>query len=60
MARDLVCGMEVDKRHPPARWTYKGKEYVFCCEQCKKAFQKDPEKYLRAQPKEGESEEEKE
>lgn len=52
MVKDLVCGMQVDEKHPPARTTYKGKEYFFCCKQCLEAFEKDPEKYLQQQEEE--------
>jgi YHS domain-containing protein/TusA-related sulfurtransferase len=45
-AKDLVCGMTVDKA--TAKWTYeyKGTTYYFCCEGCKTSFAKEPEKYL--------------
>jgi len=46
MARDPVCGMEVDERAPAATSEYKGKTYYFCAPGCKKAFDADPEKYL--------------
>jgi YHS domain-containing protein len=46
MAKDPVCGMEVDESN--AQWTsdYKGKTYYFCAPGCKASFDKDPEKYL--------------
>lgn len=47
MAKDPVCGMEVDEGNPPARTDYKGQTYYFCAQGCKVAFDKDPEKYLR-------------
>ena len=48
MARDVVCGMEVDEA--TAQWTseYKGEMYYFCAPGCKESFAKDPEKYLGA------------
>jgi YHS domain-containing protein len=49
MVKDLVCGMQVDEKYPPARTIYQEKEYLFCCNQCKAAFEKDPEKYLQQQ-----------
>ncbi|MEO0183929.1 MAG: YHS domain-containing protein, partial [candidate division WOR-3 bacterium] len=32
-----------------AKWTteYKGKKYYFCAPGCKKAFEENPEKYLK-------------
>jgi len=47
MAKDPVCEMQVDERYPPAVSTYKGKQYYFCCEDCKQKFESDPEKYLQ-------------
>jgi len=47
---DPVCGMEVDETSS-YKTMYKGKVYYFCSNHCKKAFEKDPEKYLREGPK---------
>jgi YHS domain-containing protein len=47
MAKDPVCGMEVDERNPPAVSEYKGKKYYFCNKACKIEFDKDPEKYVK-------------
>ncbi|MBU0702720.1 MAG: YHS domain-containing protein [Chloroflexi bacterium] len=44
MAKDVVCGMEVDPE-TAAKTEYKGKTYYFCAPGCKTAFEKDPEKY---------------
>jgi len=46
MAKDPVCGMEVDEKNAAATSEYKGKTYYFCAVGCKKAFDADPEKYL--------------
>lgn len=43
---DPVCGMEVDPETAPAKAEYKGQTYYFCAAACKKAFEKDPERYL--------------
>lgn len=53
MAKDPVCGMEVDEAKAPAKSEYKGKTYYFCAVGCKVAFEKDPEKYVTPQPKNG-------
>ena len=45
MAKDPVCGMDVDEKKAAATVTYNGKNYYFCAEACKRAFQKDPQKY---------------
>ena len=46
MAIDPVCHMEVEESSAAATSDYKGKTYYFCAVGCKKAFDKDPEKYL--------------
>jgi len=47
MAIDPVCKMQVDeKKAPGGASEYKGKKYYFCASGCKRAFDKDPEKYL--------------
>ncbi len=51
MAIDPVCHMRVDEKTAPAKSDYKGKTYYFCALGCKKAFDKDPEKYLKDREK---------
>lgn len=48
MVKDPVCGMMVDPETAPAKAEYKGQTYYFCAPGCKVAFEKDPEKYLKA------------
>jgi len=48
MMKDPVCGMMVDPEKAPAKSEYKGQTYYFCAPGCKVAFEKDPEKYLKA------------
>ena len=45
MAKDVVCGMEVDEKTAAAKSEYKGTTYYFCSAGCKKAFDKEPEKF---------------
>lgn len=45
-AKDLVCGMEVDKKDS-FKAEYKGKTYYFCSEFCKDALLREPEKYIK-------------
>ena len=47
MAKDLVCGMDVDPETAPAKTEYEGETYYFCAPGCKVAFEKEPEKYLK-------------
>ena len=49
MAKDPVCGMEVDEKKAAATSEHKGKTYYFCAPGCKKAFDEDSEKYLEHQ-----------
>ena len=45
---DLVCGMEVSRGDPDnAVSSYRGQRYYFCAPCCVKAFEKNPEKYLK-------------
>ena len=46
MAKDPVCGMDVDEDSARFETEYKGKTYYFCAPGCKKLFEDDPEKYL--------------
>jgi YHS domain-containing protein len=46
MAKDLVCGMDVDEKTAKYKTTYKGKTYYFCAPGCKYMFEEDPEKYI--------------
>jgi YHS domain-containing protein len=48
MEKDLVCGMMVDPKTAAGKSEYQGKTYYFCSPGCKKDFDKEPEKYVRA------------
>ncbi|MBI4307677.1 MAG: YHS domain-containing protein [Chloroflexi bacterium] len=50
-AIDPVCKMTVDEKKAAATWSYKGTTYYFCAAGCKKAFEKEPEKYLKGTAK---------
>jgi membrane fusion protein, copper/silver efflux system len=46
-AIDPVCGMNMDpKASGTVKTEYKGETYYFCCENCKKRFEAEPEKYI--------------
>ncbi len=49
MTKDLVCGMEVNEEEAAASSLYKGKKYYFCAEVCKRKFDENPEKYIKAE-----------
>ena len=46
MAKDPICGMDVDPA--TARWSaeHQGQTYYFCGPGCKKAFEAEPARYL--------------
>ncbi len=54
MSIDPVCGMEVNEAGAPMA-EYQGNKYYFCCEGCKKAFIKEPGKYLSKAAHQGDS-----
>ncbi len=49
MAKDPVCGMEVDEKTAPAKSEHMGKTYYFCAPGCKKTFDEDPAKYTEGE-----------
>jgi len=42
----VVSGDKLGQMGPPTTINYKGTEVRFCCKDCEKDFQKDPDKYL--------------
>jgi membrane fusion protein, copper/silver efflux system len=45
--KDLVCGMEVNPQSAGVlKAQYKGENYFFCAEMCKKSFEANPGKYI--------------
>ena len=48
MAKDPVCGMEVDEKKAAATSVYHGMTYYFCAAACKATFLKAPERYVAA------------
>ena len=51
MAKDPVCGMEVDEKKAAARSQHRGETYYFCAPGCKKAFDSNPGKYTGGEHK---------
>lgn len=45
MAKDPVCGMQVNEASATAKVDYKGKTYYFCSPTCKATFEQNPEKF---------------
>ena len=46
--KDPVCGMDIDPATAAGKSEYKGQTYYFCSQGCKRAFDKEPEKYVGA------------
>ena len=42
-----VLGTKIADVSKAPKATYKGKTYYFCCPNCKAAFEKNPEKYIK-------------
>ncbi len=45
VAVDLVCSMGLEKAQAVS-YKYQGKTYYFCCDECKRKFKKNPDKFL--------------
>ena len=51
MAKDIICGMDIEKASAAGSHQHKGETYYFCSAKCLSAFQKEPDQYL-ASPEE--------
>ncbi len=49
MEKDPVCNMDVEPNTAAGKSEYKGKTYYFCSLGCKRAFDKEPWKYVGQQ-----------
>ena len=47
---DPVCGMTVVAAQTDILTIVKGQRYYFCAEDCRKAFEKNPQKFLDSKP----------
>jgi Cu+-exporting ATPase len=45
MAKDVVCGMEVDEQRAAWKSEYEGRSYYFCSPGCQQLFEADPARY---------------
>ena len=46
MAKDPVCGMDVDEKKAAGKSDYQGQTYYFCNPRCQQKFEADPSRYL--------------
>ncbi len=49
-SRDPVCDMQVNEEECQYVSVYKSEKYLFCCEDCQKAFELAPAKYVKVTP----------
>ena len=49
MATDPVCHMQVDEKQAATTSEYQGSTYYFCSPGCKRAFDREPQKYAAGQ-----------
>jgi YHS domain-containing protein len=55
LPRDPVCGLEVNPDDVESWVEYGGTQYFFCCPECRRVFEENPEEYAgeeRAEPQE--------
>jgi P-type Cu+ transporter len=45
MAKDPVCGMQVNEAQAAGTSEYRGETYYFCSSSCKQQFDQNPERY---------------
>lgn len=45
--QDPVCSMDINPKSAHPVYVFKGRIYHFCAENCRSAFAKNPEKYLK-------------
>lgn len=45
MAKDPVCGMEIEESDAAETIDYQGRTYYFCSKDCADTFREDPESY---------------
>lgn len=53
MAKDPVCGMDVDEKEDAIKMDYKGRTFYFDSEACKETFKNNPEQYAKIGDKPG-------
>jgi Uncharacterized conserved protein len=49
MAKDPVCGMEIEESSAAGTADYKGKTYYFCSSQCQTTFEADPKSHAETE-----------
>lgn len=47
MAKDPVCGMDVNSNQSQYKTEHQGKQYAFCCKECLDKFKKKPDQFTK-------------
>lgn len=47
MAKDPVCGMQIEEQKAVAKSEYLGKTHYFCSSGCKGVFEENPDRFTR-------------
>jgi YHS domain-containing protein len=47
MARDPVCGMDVNEQNAAGKSQYQGQTFYFCSASCKTKFDQNPQQYAK-------------
>jgi len=47
MAKDPVCGMDVNESQAKAKSQYNGQTYYFCSDGCKQKFDANPQQFAK-------------
>lgn len=47
MAKDPICGMDVETKPGAIQSAYQGKTYYFCSDSCKRTFDSAPQRYAK-------------
>ncbi len=47
MAKDVVCGMQIDPNEAAGKSEYQGQTYYFCAPGCKRKFDANPQQFVK-------------
>jgi len=52
---NTICPVSTEEADPEITYTYEGRTYAVCCNNCLKKFKSDPEKYISRLSEDGKS-----
>jgi YHS domain-containing protein len=44
--KDIICGKAIEPYHAAVKTQYGGQQYLFCSEECRQAFERNPMDYV--------------